>query len=451
MQPIAVSDKQILRKSEFPSCAREALQKVEQLCVPQAGGRPPSAKEMDLAMEIMAEFIFCEVDRRGNSKKLTCIQQLQLAQLLCDYFAGVHFGSGGPTGAAIGPNGDTARNTLFLSLFPPTTSKGRAQALVQLVSMAISTKNKPVLDSTGIWMQQLGCTSKLVLQLADGLVKDYFVLVPKAVIRLQDLPALAPHFTANFLSTVAEMYATSELKDGFSPPPAALLEVITQWVSDNPRLCLTALVVNLQPLLPLGSIPMAALTPFAGLFRWCVLSPLLTSSNSSKTSSELSNGSSNGITNSKIGIKKDKGIGGEIDLHNGDISVGKESPLYSQLHLALLESLVENVYPSVNRPNNVKDVVSVQHIAGIVEPVHNWFNTRLKMSERSPPQLSNNEHEALELALDRLGQAVQIALAANCVYGNKQYLLTQLDTLKHLPESRLLRIVLQTHQAPSLF
>ncbi|XP_034235672.1 uncharacterized protein C7orf26 homolog isoform X2 [Thrips palmi] len=450
MQPSPMSDKQTLRKSEFPSCAREALQKVEQLCVPQAGGRPPSAKEMDLAMEIMAEFIFCEVDRRGNNKKLTCIQQLQLAQLLCDYFAGVHFGSGGPTGAAAGPSGDTARNTLFLSLFPPTTSKGRAQALVQLVSMAISTKNKPVLDSTGIWMQQLGCTSKLVLQLADGLVKDYFVLVPKAVTRLQDLPALAPHFTANLLSTVAEMYACSEQKDGFSPPPAALLEVITQWVSDNPRLCLTALVVNLQPLLPLGSIPMAALTPFAGLFRWCVLSPLLTTSNSIKASGDLSNGSSNGISNGKMNIKKEKG-GGDMNSHKRDLGVGKEPPLYSQLHLALLESLVENVYPSVNRPNNVKDVVSVQHIAGIVEPVHNWYNKQLKLSESSPPHLSVDEHEALELALDRLGQAVQIALAANCVYGNKQYLLTQLDTLKHLPESRLLRIVLQTHQAPSLF
>ncbi|KAK3914805.1 hypothetical protein KUF71_024300 [Frankliniella fusca] len=444
MQLIMMSEKQSLRKSEFPNCAREALHKVEQLCVPQASGRPPSAKEMDLAMEIMAEFIFCEVDRRGHSKKLTCIQQLQLAQLLCDYFAGVQFGGSGPLGAIAGPNGDTARNTIFLSLFPPTTSKGRAQALVQLVSMAISTKNKPVLDSTGIWMQQLGCTSKLVLQLAEGLVKDYFVLVPKAVTRLQDLPALAPHFTANFLTTVAETYASSEQKDGFSPPPAALLEVITQWVSDNPRLCLAALIVNLQPLLPLGSIPMAALTPFAGLFKWCVLSPLLTLSVSNKKSRDITNGSSNGITSTKN--VKTEGMNNQ----DGECS-GKESPLYSQLHLALLESLVENVYSSANRVNSVRDVVSVQHIAGIVEPVHTWYNTQLKISERKPPELSRAGHEALELALDRLGQAVQVALAANCAYGNKQYLLTQLDTLKNLPGSRLLRIVLKTHQTPSLF
>jgi hypothetical protein len=37
-------------------------------------------------------------------------------------------------------------------------------------------------------------------------VKDYFVLIPKAVSGLQDLPQLAPQFTANFLTAVAEMY-----------------------------------------------------------------------------------------------------------------------------------------------------------------------------------------------------------------------------------------------------
>ena len=54
--------------------------------------------------------------------------------------------------------------------------------------------------------QQLGCTSKFSLDLAQGLVKDYFVLIPKAVSGLQDLPQLAPQFTANFLTAVAEMY-----------------------------------------------------------------------------------------------------------------------------------------------------------------------------------------------------------------------------------------------------
>lgn len=64
--------------------------------------------------------------------------------------------------------------------------------------------------------------------------------------------------------------------------------------------------------------------------------------------------------------------------------------------------------------------MSAQHIAGIVEPIQNWLNQRLKVCGKDPPELCQEEHEALELALDRLGQAVQVALAANCAYGNKR-------------------------------
>jgi len=64
--------------------------------------------------------------------------------------------------------------------------------------------------------QQLGCTSKFSLDLAQGLVKDYFVLIPKAVSGLQDLPQLAPQFTANFLTAVAEMYGVAGEFPGIS-------------------------------------------------------------------------------------------------------------------------------------------------------------------------------------------------------------------------------------------
>jgi hypothetical protein len=63
------------------------------------------------------------------------------------------------------------------------------------------------------------------------------------------------------------LVSVAEKRHIFSPPPDALLEVITQWVSDNPTLCFAAQVVNLQLAPPLGGIPMAAITPFAGLFK----------------------------------------------------------------------------------------------------------------------------------------------------------------------------------------
>lgn len=252
--------KSALRKTEFPFCAREALSRVEHLT--QNAGRPPSIKHLDLAMDLMAEFIFCEVERRGGKrKKLTCIQELQLLEVLCDYFS------------FRGVSSDTTCNTVFMSLFPPTNME-RCRFLAKLVSMAISTKNTPVLSATGIWMQQLGCTSKVSMELVRGLVKDYFVLVPKAVSVLQDLPQLAPHFTANFLTAVADMYGSEDKKNITNPPPNALLEIITRWIAENPTLCGAAL--NTAPMVVTSAgAHSTPVTPFAGLFKWCILAPVL--------------------------------------------------------------------------------------------------------------------------------------------------------------------------------
>lgn len=126
---------------------------------------------------------------------MSCIQELQLLEVLCDYLSY--------------PGGnEAARNAVFMSLFPGSHPE-RSCLLVQLVSMAISTNNSPVLMATAILMQQLSCTSKFSVQLANGLVNDYFVLVPKSVDLLRELPKIAPLFTANFLTAVTEMYGCS--------------------------------------------------------------------------------------------------------------------------------------------------------------------------------------------------------------------------------------------------
>ncbi|XP_069701611.1 integrator complex subunit 15 isoform X1 [Periplaneta americana] len=400
--------KHILRKTDFPFCARETLVRVEQICASQSVGRTSGSKHVDLTMEIISEFVFCEIDRRGGRKRrLNCIQELQLLEVLCDYFA------------YSGNSNDAVRNTVFMSLFPPTHTE-RSRLLTKLVSMAISTKNIPVLTATGIWMQQLGCTSKFSLDLAQGLVKDYFVLIPKAVSGLQDLPQLAPQFTANFLTAVAEMYGVVEKRQIFSPPPETLLEVITQWVSDNPTLCLAALLVNLHLSLPLGGIPMAAITPFAGLFKWCVLAPLHYASPSGGTP------------------------GNNSDIPTSD-QKSSESPLYSHLHLALLESLLECYSPSPGLHHTVtparENMVLAQHLAAIAEPISRW----LKEFSKTEDEVARSRGEtALHLALDRLAQVIQVALVTHCVYGNIQELLSQLELL---PENRLLRIVIKTHRS----
>lgn len=169
-------------------------------------------------MDLMAEFVFSEIDRRGNRKPmgLTALQEIELLQILCEYFSG--------------PGTDAVKNTVFLSLFGISTLNLRIKVLCKLVSMAICIPDAAVLHAAGIWMQQLGNTSTHSLQLAKAIVNDYFIFIPSAVPRLSILPNCASQFTANFLTAVAKLYLTDK-KSYFIRPPKNLLETITQWVS----------------------------------------------------------------------------------------------------------------------------------------------------------------------------------------------------------------------------
>lgn len=171
------------------------------------------------------------------------IQELQLIEILSDFFQS--------------PGGSPAvRNALFLSLF--SADSPRYKTLGNLVSLAIATQNKAVLNAAGIWMQQLGSTSSQSVRLARHVLDDYFVLTPRSIDKLKQLPILAPHFTANLLTAIGEVY---EDKD----PPTGLLGLVGEWIDENSGLLLTPLMDN--PALPTGGIPMTPITPIAGLFR----------------------------------------------------------------------------------------------------------------------------------------------------------------------------------------
>lgn len=53
-----------LRKQEFPVTSRDALLRLEKLCL------ATSQQQQRLIQEIVEEFIFCEIDRRGIKKKV---------------------------------------------------------------------------------------------------------------------------------------------------------------------------------------------------------------------------------------------------------------------------------------------------------------------------------------------------------------------------------------------
>ncbi|XP_011166453.1 uncharacterized protein C7orf26 homolog isoform X2 [Solenopsis invicta] len=325
--------KQTLRKLDFPYCAREALCRIEVLCC-----RP--GKQVDLQMDLISEFVF------GES-----------------------------------PGGSPAvRNALFLSLFPADSP--RHKILGNLVSLAIATQNKAVLNAAGIWMQQLGSTSPQSVGLARHVLNDYFVLTPKSIDRLKQLPALAPHFTANLLTAIGEVY---EDKD----PSTELLRLVGEWIDENPSLLLTPLMDN--PALPTGGIPMTPITPIAGLFRWCILSPLRHNTTNSLEDQEESRN------------------------------------FYSKVQQLLMDSVLR-----LNNSGSNKHAISAQHLAS---------TTRLLTANLQ--NRPNVDTISRDLAIERLAQAVSAAMSANCIYGNKQELLALLQPLSY--EHFLVEWTLQTY------
>ncbi|XP_076238104.1 integrator complex subunit 15 [Calliopsis andreniformis] len=351
--------KQTLRKLDFPYCAREALCRIEILC-----GRP--GKQVDLQLDLISDFVFGEIERRKKRNMTIAMQELQLIEVLSDFFQS--------------PGGSPAvRNAVFLSLFPADSPRNKV--LGNLVSLAITIQNKAVLNATGIWMQQLGSTSQQSVGLAKNVLNDYFVLTPKSIDKLKQLPVLAPHFTANLLTAIGEVY---EDKD----PPTKLLQLVGEWIDENPSLLLTPLMDN--PALPTGGIPMTPITPIAGLFRWCILCPLrLTAVESSEQE--------------------------------------EQRKLYSKIQQLLMDSVLR-----LKNSGNNKHAISAQHFAATARA--------LTASLQTPTNISSNTRD---LAMERLAQAVSAAMSTNCIYGNKQELLALLQPLSY--EHFLIEWTLQTY------
>ena len=123
--------------------------------------------------------------------------------------------------------------------------------------------------------------------------------------------------------------------------------------------------------------------------RWCILAPLHYASPSNNSDSGTSN-------------------------HNP-----LESPFYSRLHLALLESLLDCYTPSSGlhhaTASDSENIISAQHLAVIVEPITRWLKELNRMEDEAAQFRGET---ALQLALDRFAQVIQVALVTNCVYGN---------------------------------
>ncbi|XP_075979172.1 integrator complex subunit 15 [Anticarsia gemmatalis] len=395
--------KHSLRKYEFPICAKEALGRIEQLLVGRAA---PSNKHLDIAMDVISEFVFCESDRRGGRRGggLSPLQELQLIEIMCDYLSAC--------------TNETTKNTVFLSLFGGMESQRRLKILSILASMAVSASSTPVLLAVGVWLQQMGCSSGQSLQLVENVIRDHFYLNTSNQGALKSLANTAPQFVSNFITAVTELYM-HDTQGTKKLPPKNLLEVITSWVYSNPTLCMSA---QLNPAaLPSGSIPMAAVTPLAGLIHWCALAPLYIDGDAEMVEVPVP------VKKIKLECEKERSIVKTVT--NKPLT---EAELYIKLHLGVLHSLRAG-----RRTHGPPTAVNAQHLAALAPLVQAYAHNVLK---RGGKLISDDK---LQDCLDRIGQSVQVALANGCVYGNISNLLAALDTL---PENRLLRIIIKTHQ-----
>ncbi|KAG6456825.1 hypothetical protein O3G_MSEX009970 [Manduca sexta] len=394
--------KYILRKYAFPACTTEALTRIEHLL---SGRTAPTNKQLDIVMDVIAEFVFCESDRRSGRRGpgLTPLQEVQVVDIICEFISDL--------------SDETTKNTIFLSLFGGMESQKRLNTLSILASMAISASSTPALLAVGVWLQQMGCSSPQSIQLVENIIRDHFYLNTSNQAALRSLANTAPQFVANFITAVTELYMHDS--HGTKKPLKNLLEVITFWVYSNPTLCMSAQLNPAQ--LPSGSIPMAAVTPLAGLIRWCALAPLCC--DQTLEDGELI------IPMKKIKLENENERSVVKTIQQKPLT---EAELYIKLHLGVLHSLRAG-----RRTHGPPTAVNAQHLVALVPIIQDYAQQELKKGEN----LQNNQK--LQDCLDRIGQAMQVALANGCVYGNISNLLSALDTL---PENRLLRIIIKTHQ-----
>ncbi|XP_022211741.2 uncharacterized protein C7orf26 homolog [Drosophila obscura] len=245
----ATNKKSDLQVENFPACAVEALARIETLI---AGGN-----NQNLVMQIISKYIFLERSKDGDGRKsqaqaqaqptsqLNVFKEFQLTIALIEYFS------------KPGSKLNATYNVIFLSLFGSHLTPERTRLLCKVISLAISGAVSGVLFSAGVWLQQVGCKTPTGLEIAQCIVTDFILFARKPSETLKQLPMIAPQFAANFVTAVAELYLNEQRSAALTPPPVALLNVITEWMTECPALC------------------EASQQFLAGLLRWAVLAPLV--------------------------------------------------------------------------------------------------------------------------------------------------------------------------------
>lgn len=374
----------LLRRDPL-SAAKEVLYHLDISLGSALQNAPGAAPGLDKnTVDLVEEFIFqVAKDRSVQRKRMSCVQELQLLEIMCSYFQE--------------QSKDAIRQVIFSALFGLQGNKAdesRMAMLGKLVSMAVAVCRVPILECAATWLQR--SHSAWCVRLAQVLVDDYCTLVPCSISTLQNICSASPRFCCQLITAVTALYDLSS--DELTPPPA-LLEMVVSWITEDPRLLLLTFInMPLTSSLPIGCLEV---TPLMGLLRWCVKAPLA-----------HQRGRKPSLTNGHVETEKVAGC----------------EELYSKLHLSVLQVfLMLQVHLTEQNLLGRLAVLQAESVATLVEELSRFMDEPLHAA---------NE---IQLALDRLAQALQVAMATGALLCTREDLRT---LCSRLPHNNLLQLVM---------
>ncbi|KAI3375219.1 hypothetical protein L3Q82_021726, partial [Scortum barcoo] len=375
-----------IRQSLLPrdvlSAAKELLYHLDiYICnLVQSGRQPPQVDSKTL--ELVEEFILhAPKDRNTPPRRMTALQELQLLEIMCSCFQE--------------QSRDAVRQLMFSALFSlqgNQADESRMALLGKLVSMAIAVSRVPILECAATWLQR---THRVYcVRLAQVLVDDYCSMVPGSVPTLQNIHSASPRFCCQFITAVTTLY---DLTSEELTPPLELLQMIGSWIQDDPRLVLiTFLNTPLSGNQPLSSLDV---TPLGGLVRWCVKAPLA--------------------------YRRDK----KLALTNGTTeSEAEVGPLFSALHLSVLQVFM--LLPNILNEKGLFGRLALLQMESLAALTSD-LSRLLDQADKHTHSSSGDTHALSQLALDRLAQALQVAMANGALLCSREDLRAICSRLPH--------------------
>ncbi|MEQ2226662.1 hypothetical protein ILYODFUR_029638 [Ilyodon furcidens] len=383
-----------IRQSLLPrdvlSAAKELLYHLDiYICnMVQSGRQPPQVDSKTL--DLIEEFILhTPKDRNAPVRRMSALQELQLLEIMCSCFQE--------------QSRDTVRQLMFSALFNlqgNQADESRMALLSKLVSMAVAVGRVPILECAATWLQR---THRVYcVRLAQVLVDDYCSMVPGSGPTLRNIHSASPRFCCQFITAVTTLY---DLTSDELTPPLELLQMIVSWIQDDPRLVLITFLNS-----PLsGSQPISSLdiTPLGGLIRWCIKAPLA-------------------YRRDKKQARTDGSSDGEPDAAH----------LFSALHLSVLQVFM--LLPNILNEKGLfgrLTLLQMESVAALTSDL----SRLLDQADKHTHAATTDTHAASQLALDRLAQALQVAMASGALLCSREDLRA---ICSRLPHNNLLQLVL---------